>query len=111
MTRGVDLATQCERVANPISRGLGLMGRKGLPEGGGLVIDPCNGVVSFFMRFTIDVVFLDQSSRVVHLAERLRPWRASKIVSSAKRVIELPEGTISRTSTAIGDLIEIEPIA
>lgn len=85
------------------------MGKKGLPPDGGLIIDPCKGVVCFFMRFPIDVVFLDREGRVVHLVEDLRPWKTSKIVGASKLVVELPTGTISRTQTQLGDTIAIAP--
>ncbi len=106
-TRGTVLAEHSGRVRNPVSRGLGLMGKKGLPSDGGLIIEPCSGVVSFFMRFPIDVVFLDSESRVVHLIEDLRPWKASKIVRASKLVVELPVGTISRTQTQMGDTVTL----
>jgi uncharacterized membrane protein (UPF0127 family) len=83
------------------------MGKKGLPPEGGLIIEPCSGVVSFFMRFPIDVVFLDSEGRVVHLIEDLRPWKASKIVRASKLVVELPVGTIARTETQLGDTLTI----
>ena len=92
-----------------MTRGIGLMFRKGLPEGGGLIIQPCKGVVSFFMRFPIDVVFLDREGHVVYLLRNMVPWRSSKIVSSAKMVVELPVGTIDASGTQEGDEIRIEP--
>jgi uncharacterized membrane protein (UPF0127 family) len=108
-TRGAVLASQSGLADSFVRRGLGLMGRKSLSEGGGLVIRPCNGVVSFFMRFPIDVVFVDRDGRVCHLLNNLAPWKASRIVRSSKLVVELPEGTIDRTGTKVGDSIRIEP--
>jgi uncharacterized membrane protein (UPF0127 family) len=87
------------------------MGKKGLPPDGGLIIEPCSGVVSFFMRFPIDVVFLDANSEVVHIVEDLRPWKASKIVRASKLVVELPTGTVGRTHTQRGDKIAISPVS
>jgi uncharacterized membrane protein (UPF0127 family) len=110
-TRGTVLAERSGRVHNPVSRGLGLMGKKGLPPDGGLIIEPCSGVVSFFMRFPIDVVFLDADRRVVHLVEHLRPWKASKIVRASRLVVELPTGTIGQTGTKLGDTISIAPVS
>jgi uncharacterized membrane protein (UPF0127 family) len=67
--------------------------------------------VSFFMRFPIDVVFLDAERRVVHLVEDLRPWKASKIVRASRLVVELPTGTIGQTGTKLGDTISIAPVS
>jgi uncharacterized protein len=108
--RDASLAGAAEHAGDPVRRGIGLMGRRGLAEGEALIIDPCSGVVSFFMRFPIDVLFLDETGRVIHLVERLRPWRASRIVRGSKRVVELPEGTIAKTGTRLGDQIEIQAI-
>lgn len=103
------LAEQSNKATNPITRGVGLIGRPSLPPGGGLIIQPCNSVVSFFMRFPIDVLFVDKEGSVSHMLRPMVPWRTSKIVRESKFVIELPAGTIDQTGTEIGDVIEITP--
>lgn len=107
LTRDRVLAEWSKKASNPISRGIGLTGRKSLPDGGGLIIRPCKSVGSFIMRFPIDVVFVDGSDEVCHTVEPLVPWRASKIVRRSKFVVELPAGTIAETGTEIGDRIQI----
>ena len=47
----------------------------------------------FFMRFALDVVFIDGDGRVVRVLDSIRPWRASSLVRGAKAAIELPAGT------------------
>ena len=107
-TRDAVLARHSDKASNPVTRGVGLIGRRGLPDGGGLIIQPCNSVVSFFMRFAIDVVFVSSESRVMHMIHAMPPWRTSKIVRGSKLVIELPAGVLSTTKTEIGDRINIE---
>jgi uncharacterized membrane protein (UPF0127 family) len=107
-TRGTVLAAMSRKASNPVSRGIGLMGRRSLPQGGGLIIQPCNGVVSFFMRFPIDVVFLDRDAEVCHMVPSMVPWRASKIVRGSKVVLELPAGTLADSGTQLGDKIAID---
>jgi uncharacterized membrane protein (UPF0127 family) len=104
------LAEQSAKATNPVSRGVGLIGRRGLPPGGGLIIRPCNSVVSFFMRFPIDVIFLGNDLQVMHVIRAMPPWRTSKIVRGAKMVVELPAGTLATTHTDIGDTIVIETV-
>ena len=89
------------------TRFMGLMGRKELAENAGLVIYPNNGVHMFFMRFPIDVVYLDSDKTVVYLQENLKPWRMAPVRVKATSVIELPGSTLGSTQTAIGDEIEI----
>jgi uncharacterized membrane protein (UPF0127 family) len=108
-TRHIELAMAAKKTTNPLSRGVGLMFRRGLPPGGGLIIQPCSGVVSFFMRFPIDVVFLTSDGEVCHQIRRLRPWRMSKVCRRSKLVVELPPGTLDNTGTVPGDRVAIEP--
>lgn len=107
-TRDTLLADASDRASNPFSRGKGLIGRKTLLRGEGLIIQPCNSIVMFFMRFPLDVVFVDADGNVCHLLREIKPWRASSIVRQSKFVVELPAGTIKSTSTELGDKIEIE---
>lgn len=109
VTRSALLADRSNRANNPVTRGFGLMGRKSLPEGGGLILQPCNSVVSFFMRFPIDVLFVDEDGVILHIIPAMIPWRASKFVRGSRFVVELPAGTARQTGTEVGDTIEIVP--
>jgi uncharacterized protein len=102
------LAERAAVATSPWARGKGLLGRRDLPAGEGLIIRPCNSVHCFFMSFTIDVIYVDRSYRVVRLAPHLRPNRVGPIVLSARDVIELPAGTIAATGTRVGDQLAVE---
>ena len=95
------------RIANTmISRMVGLLSTKSLTDGEGLWIEPCNSIHTWFMRFTIDAVFLDKQGSVVKLKARMKPWKMTLISRKARGVLELPAGTIERTGTQMGDVIE-----
>ena len=83
----------------------GLLGRKELESGEALIITPCQQIHTFFMRFPIDIVFLDAKFKVVSLHSNLPPWRITPLHWQAKLVIELPANTIIRTQTVKGDLL------
>jgi uncharacterized membrane protein (UPF0127 family) len=85
----------------------GLLGTSSLPAGHGLWIRPCRQVHMFGMRYAIDVVFLDDATRVVGLAADLRPWRVSPHVGAATSVIELPAGTIAASGLAVGQTLTL----
>ena len=58
-----------------VERAKGLIGRRGLASGTGMLITKCNCIHTFFMRFAIDATFLDKSGKVVKVVKGIRPWR------------------------------------
>jgi uncharacterized protein len=70
----------------------GLMFKPSLESGKGLLITPCNSIHTFFMRFPIDVIFLDGNNGVVKIIKNLKPWRMTKIYFSSRKTLELPAG-------------------
>src|SRR5271168_3196987 len=95
-TRGVKLADRVGKADDHASRGRGLLGRASMdPDeglwivlGGGLSIIPCPTIHTFFMKFAIDVLFLDKRLKVVRILENMKPWRLSPWVYSAHSVLE-----------------------
>ncbi len=67
---------------------LGLMFRSGLPIDNGLLLDPCSSIHTFFMRFPIDVVYLDRDNTVLK-KETVFPWRLGSFVKGTGRIMEL----------------------
>lgn len=99
-----------ERIAvaeTSISRMVGLLGKKGLEPGTGLLIIPSQAIHTVAMRFAIDVVFVDRNWRVVHLRPAMVPYRLSAVYWRARSVIELPKGVIGATSTEVGDQLSV----
>ena len=79
-----------------LSRFCGLMGRKRLPEGQGLLLAPCSSVHMCFMRFAIDVVYLDKEFRIIKIVRKLRPWIGLSLCYGAWGVVELAAGEAER---------------
>jgi uncharacterized protein len=96
-----------ELASSSWSRFVGLMGRPSLERGRGLLIEPCNSIHMFFMRFAIDVLFLDKQRRVKKVMLELKPWRISPIVFGARSVVELPAGTLSDRAL-VGAVLKLE---
>ena len=86
------------------SRLRGLMGKSMLEQGCCLLLKPCCSVHTLFMRFSIDVLFLDVNGKIVHHAT-MPPFRFSPWVREAKIVLEFPAGTLADTDTSKGDWI------
>ena len=108
-TRGAYLATDLVLADTHWTRLRGLMATDAekFPQGSGLWIVPCRGVHTFGMRFAIDVVYLNAEQKVVYVQENLRPWRMAPVRWSAVSVVELPPGTIGKTQTGVGDVIDV----
>lgn len=85
----------------------GLMFTKELPEQNALQIIPCNEIHTFFMKYNIDVLYLDKKNKVISIDENLKPGRIGKLVRNAKSVIELPKGKIKKSFLEIGQEVDI----
>lgn len=86
---GEVLAGAVRRASGFTDRLFGLMFRTALGPGEGLWISPCRAVHTHFMRFPIDVIFLDRAGRVIDIVRGMRPWRQSRFVQEADSVLEL----------------------
>lgn len=91
-----------------VSRLVGLLKHKFLPPNAGMIITQCRSIHMFFMRFAIDVIFVDRNYRVVGLVENIRPFRLSPYFWRASCAIELPVGTIVASKTRVGDQLVLE---
>ena len=104
-TRNRRIASRVARADTFEARNRGLLGRSRMDPEEGLWIDPCPMIHTFFMRFPIDVLFLDKSLRVRRVLEVLRPWRLSPWVFSARSVLELSGGRL-QGSVQLDDVLE-----
>ena len=113
-TRGTTLCQHIEDAGGLAGQSRGLLGRDGLESGHGMLFvrgrfEPFMLMHMFFMRFAIDIVFLDRQGTVVHISHGLRPWRMSAMVFGARKALELEAGAALRSNTQVGDSIVIEP--
>jgi uncharacterized membrane protein (UPF0127 family) len=88
------------------TRRQGLLGRGGLPPGDALILAPCSSVHTAFMRFPLDLVFLDRAGRVLKTSSGVRPWRI-RAAWRAFAVVELQAGWLERSGTTRGDVVEL----
>jgi uncharacterized membrane protein (UPF0127 family) len=96
----------CVVADTALSRLRGLLGRRGLPAGEGLLLRPSPSIHTFFMRFPIDVVFLDRELRVLRVADAVKPWRAVAC-RGARAVLELAAGEASARGIAVGERLSL----
>ncbi len=108
LTRDQVLATHCQVADTFWTRLKGLIGRSSLAPGEGLLIKPSRGVHMWFMRFPIDVLYVNREGQIIDIDEHLQPWRIGRPRPRAHFVVELPAGTVAATGTRPGDRIKIE---
>jgi len=110
-TRGTELGRSIQVADTRLRRLVGLLGRTYLAAGNGLLLQPCRGVHTLGMRLVIDAVYCGSPSAtgapVLRVVPALRPWRLGPIVWRSWAVLELPDGTIARTGTRAGDMLEL----
>ena len=94
---------------NPVSRVVGLMFRKAPPGADGLLLEPCNSIHTFFMRYSLDIVFLSSSNVVVKIIRNLKPWRMTFIYFKARKTLELPAGKLP-LDIKEGDVLEVQNV-
>ena len=109
LLRVADERAVCERCViaeRMLPRMRGLLGRRELPAGEGLLLRPAPSVHTWFMRFPIDVVFLDRELRVMSVRSHVRPWRMAR-QRRARAVLELAAGEAQRRGVATGDQLRL----
>ena len=84
------LVSRLRHANNYFSRLLGLMGTKGLDDSHGLMITPCQQIHTHFMRYPVDVIFLDKDMVVLEKIVALKPWKFTRFVKKARHVLEVP---------------------
>ena len=111
LTRGTVVCERAWEADAPLSRMRGLLGRRRLAPGEGLLLRPAPSIHTANMRSPIDVVFLDREFRVVKVVDRLRPWRIAG-ASQARSALELAAGEAGHRGVSVGDrLVALERVA
>lgn len=103
----------CERCLvadSPLPRMRGLLGRRGLESGEGLLLKPAGSVHTFFMRFPIDVVFLSREGDVLKVARALPAWRLAG-ARRAKAALELGADEAERRGISVGTRLDLTVLA
>jgi uncharacterized protein len=106
LTTGSVIGDRIQDASTARTRLVGLLGKDGLPAGGGVWINPSSGIHTFGMKFAIDVVGLDRKQRVVRLWRNVRPQRLTRVDLRVRSVIELAAGEIEAQSISLGHTLK-----
>ncbi len=102
-TKDTSLGNQISRADTGVTRLFGLLGKRKLEAGTGLLIVPSSGVHTFGMLFPIDIIALDRGMRVRGVWEKVGASRLAGLSWKTRSVLELPAGTIQESQTEVGD--------
>lgn len=104
------LANKAKKASNMVQRMQGLLGTKELKEGDGMIIPGMGSIHTFFMKYPLDLIFLDHNRKVVKLSQNVVPWRYVSAPLKSRLVLELPNGTIVQSSTVLGSKISLDTV-
>lgn len=93
------------RADNYYKRLKGLMFTDYLPENSAMHIIPCNEIHTFFMKYSIDVLYLDKNNKIISMDEELIPGKIGRLIKGSNSVIELPPGKIKKEGIEIGQVL------
>ena len=88
-----------------VDRMIGLMFQKSMEKYDGLLINPCNQIHTFFMRFSIDLIFLNKKNEIVKIVKDKKPWGMSLMYFRASKVLEIKAGSLN-PNISLGDKVE-----
>jgi uncharacterized membrane protein (UPF0127 family) len=108
-TRDTILGEAVEIADTSEKRRVGLLKHERLEPGSGLWIVPCESVHTFFMKFPIDLVYLDKQRKVRKVRHAVPAWRLSACLT-AHSILELPAGTVEKSGTVPGDELSLEKL-
>lgn len=108
LDRNTVIASHIVVADTPWTRMKGLLGRSSLSEQTGLLITQCNSIHMFFMKFPIDVLFLDHNNQAVGVVKDIRPYQLSPIFWKAVKALELPSGTLEKAQVEPGHRISLQ---
>jgi len=111
LSRATVVAERCRVASSLHERTVGLLGTPEPVPGDGLLIERTQSIHMFFMRYPIDVVFVDRDARVTRCVTALRPWRVVWWARGARDCIELRVGTLGASATHNGDQLAISEVA
>lgn len=111
LDRGTIVAEHCRVARSPLRRVLGLHLLPPLAEGDALLLPGASSMDTTFMRYPIDVVFLDKAGVVRRTVDAMPPWRMVAWARGARDCLELPAGALRVSATTVGDRLAVRPMS
>ncbi len=108
ITKNTVIADRVEKADTFISRMTGLLNRDSIADDSALIITQCKSIHMFFMKFSIDVIFVDRKNTIVGVVEGIKPFSLSPAFYKSSYAIEGAPGMIKRSQCEVGDLVQVK---
>ncbi len=102
----ITICNNLKRCNTFYSRLRGLMFSNNMDNYDGILITPCNSIHTFFMKYSIDVVFLTKDYKIVKIIRNLKPWRMTFVYFNSFQVLEIMSGSLPNSITE-QDILEV----
>ena len=109
LTQKTILAEKALTALSFTSRARGMIGRT-FDSFDAMIFPHCQAIHTFFMSIPLDIVFLSRDNRVMAAYHAVKPWKASLVCRGAYQTVELPAGTLERTKTVEGDILDLNGV-
>jgi uncharacterized membrane protein (UPF0127 family) len=107
ISKNICIAHDVKEARSFQDRLIGLMFKTKMSGFDSLLIQPCNSIHTCFMKYPIDVLFLDESNKIVHIIKLMKPWRFSSLYLKSKKVLELYGGILPE-NIKVGDEVSFQ---
>lgn len=101
---------QVELANTWVKRFFGLMGRRPLAANQALLLEPCTDIHTMWMRFPIDVIFLNRDNKVLRIRNDVRPFRFCMAPKGTYKVLEMTAGNVTPTGISLDDVLNFASI-
>ncbi|HXH21448.1 MAG TPA: DUF192 domain-containing protein [Dehalococcoidia bacterium] len=108
LTRDTTLGEAIQVADTAVRRVKGLLGRECLEDGQGLLFKSCSSLHTLFMRFPIDIIFMDRQGKVLKVRKGVKPFKFVAAPLRAYYALELPTDAVARSDTRVGDRLVFE---
>lgn len=92
--KGEVIAAKVKLANSFLTRLKGLMFSNDLPDCDGLLISPCNSIHTFFMNYSLDIIYMTKDFEVVKVIKNIKPWRMTRMYLKAFQVLEMKSGSL-----------------
>lgn len=106
ISKNESISSRVEIAESFYARSKGLLGRSKLENSHCLWIHKCNSIHTFFMKFAIDILYVDRNFKVTNIHRDIKPWRLDWGGLSSKSCFEFQSKALTQ-NIEVGDFLRV----